>query len=115
MTSNTTYNVSVVPHEVSVVPHEVIGSRRGLEMVPRRLHGLQYLFFKAKLRLNMSHKPLACLYTFFVIKINNNIPLKMPLNIACFIAVYQPSDILLCSFGAAVADIISGLPIPNAI
>jgi hypothetical protein len=25
----------------------------------------------------------------------NNIPLKMPLNIACFIAVCQPSDILL--------------------
>jgi hypothetical protein len=61
----------------------------------------------------MSYKPLACLYTFF--KINNNIPLKMPLNIACFIAVCQPSDILQCSFGAAVANIISGLPIPNAI
>jgi hypothetical protein len=41
----------------------------------------------------MSYKPLACLYTFFHIKINNNIPLKMPLNIACFIAVCQPSDI----------------------
>jgi hypothetical protein len=39
----------------------------------------------------------------------------MPLNIACFIAVCQPSDILLCSFGDAVADIISGLPIPNNI
>jgi hypothetical protein len=63
----------------------------------------------------MSYKPLDCMFTFFHIKINNNIPLKMPLNIACFIAVCQPSDILQCSFGAAVTNIISGLPIPNAI
>jgi hypothetical protein len=39
----------------------------------------------------------------------------MRLNIACFIAVCQPSDIPQCSFGAAVADIISGRLIPNAI
>jgi hypothetical protein len=38
------------------------------------------------------------LYTFFHIKLNNNIPLKTPLNIACFIAVCQPSDILLSPF-----------------
>jgi hypothetical protein len=63
----------------------------------------------------MSYKPLACLFTFFHIQIKNNIPLKMSLNIACFIAACQPSDILQCSFGAAVANIISGLPIPNAI
>jgi hypothetical protein len=63
----------------------------------------------------MSYKPLDRLYTFFHTKINNYIPLKMPLNIACFIAVCQPIDILQCSFGAAVANIISGLPIPNAI
>jgi hypothetical protein len=29
----------------------------------------------------------------------------MPLNIACFIAACQPSDIVLSSFGAAVANI----------
>jgi hypothetical protein len=31
----------------------------------------------------------------------------MLLNIACFLAVCQPNDILLSSFGAAVANIIS--------
>jgi hypothetical protein len=57
----------------------------------------------------MSCKPLACLLTFSHIKIHNNIPLKMLLNIACFLAVCQPNDILLSSIGAAVADRISAV------
>jgi hypothetical protein len=59
----------------------------------------------------MSYKPLACLYTFFHIKINNNILLKMPLNDRLLYRRLSAQ----CSFGAAVANIISGLPIPNAI
>jgi hypothetical protein len=115
-----------VPHDLQYIPrgcrgtllsccdlHEVVGDRRGLEMGPRRLHGLQYWLLKAQLRLNMSYEPLACLYTFFQIEINNNIPLKMPLNIACFIAVCQPSNILLSFYGAAVADRISAVLFPT--
>jgi hypothetical protein len=41
----------------------------------------------------MSYEPLACMYIFFHIQINNNIPFKMPLNIGCFISVCQPSVI----------------------
>jgi hypothetical protein len=73
------------------------------------------LTFKAQLRLNIIYEPLACLYTFFQIEINNTIPLKMPLNIASFISVCQPSVILLSSFGAAVADRIPGILNTNAI
>jgi hypothetical protein len=62
---------------------------------------------------NTDFKSLACLHTFFHIKIHNNVPLKMPLNIACFIAVCQPSDIVLYSFGAAVADRISAFLFPT--
>jgi hypothetical protein len=36
----------------------------------------------------------------------------MLLNIACFLAVCQPNDILLSSFGAAVADIILAFLFP---
>jgi hypothetical protein len=36
----------------------------------------------------------------------------MLLNIACFLAVCHPNDILLSSFGAAVADRISALLFP---
>jgi hypothetical protein len=40
----------------------------------------------------------------------------MLLNIACFVAVYLPNDILLSSFGAAVADRISDFlfPVPSS-
>jgi hypothetical protein len=40
----------------------------------------------------------------------------MLLNIACFLAVCLPNDILLSSFGAAVADRISAFlfPVPSS-
>jgi hypothetical protein len=63
----------------------------------------------------MSNELLACMNTLFQIEINCNIPLKMPLIIAWFISVCQPSVILLSSFGAAVADRISAILNPNAI